>query len=137
MARGRIGTEIHVTGDRLLAVVARLGIVAEVVRMKPEIPAREYRLHIGGAEVLRELARERVREPNLAKSNEIGGLHEGCGDASIETRVLARLADRRRLIGSEAVAVVQRECLVLGDAALLHVDEHRERGRPIGKVVPE
>src|SRR5206468_5986597 len=55
----------------------------------------------------------------------------------VEAGVGAGLAGGGGLIWRELIAVVERQRLVLRDAALLHIDEHRKRSEAIREVVAE
>src|ERR1051326_319645 len=104
LARGRIGTEVHVAGDRLLAIVARFGVVAEVLGVQPEVAAAHHRLHVARAENTGVALRQRERELHLTKPDEVRGLHEWIRDAGVQTGVGARLPFGRGLVGRQLIA---------------------------------
>src|SRR6266487_2646595 len=104
----RIGAEVDVPRDGLLAKIALLGVVPEVVRDQDQVSPRDAYAGVVGAEPARQLFRQIDAETGLAQFQERRGLHEGCGNPPDVARVIARPPGHRRLIRSEAVAVVQR-----------------------------
>ena len=102
----------------MLAIVAGLRIVAEVVRVQEQVSPREAGLHVVGSEVTGPFARDIDCDAHLTQSHEVGRLNEGIREPGIEARVGAGLASRRIRIRREQVAIVERQRLVLRYAAL-------------------
>src|SRR5579883_271517 len=122
----RVLPEVDPACDRLLTVVADLGIVAEVFGDEDQVPARQVEAHrLRPEEGVRRAPREIVGEPELTELEERRVLDERGRDARVAV-VHDRLAGRRVVVRAEVVALVQRVRLILLDAALLPIPEHED-----------
>src|SRR6185437_1182514 len=123
LARRRIRTEVDVARDRLLSVVARLGVVAPVVREDEQVAAGDLDSDVARSEEpLGHVLGQRIADAHFAQLEERGGLHVRRRDA-VEAILDARWAGRSTGVGGQLVAVVERERLVLRRTAVLPVPQ--------------